>query len=128
MARVPVYAVGLVKLADRTDVDLYGLDEDPPDRVEVATTPLVPEASQAFSPAELEARIRYYSQRAGRRQELGAAPTGADARRSRAKSPARERCLGCGGELSGRSHKVYCSRACKCRAVKARWRALRKGA
>jgi len=126
--RVPVWAVGLVKLADRTDVDLYGLDEDPPDRVEVATTPLVPAAGEAFTAAELEARIRFYSQRAGRRQELGAAPVGADARRSRARPPVRERCLECGAELSGRSDRVYCSRACKCRAVKARWRALRKGA
>ena len=65
MARVPVYAVGLVKLADRTDVDLYGLDAEP-DRVEVATTPLVPEASRAFARDELEARIRRFRARAER--------------------------------------------------------------
>ena len=109
--RVPVWAVGLVKLADRTDVDLYGLDEDPPDRVEVATTPLVPAAGEAFTADELEARIRFYAERVARARY---------GRRATAE-PVKGVCRVCGAAFEGRPHKRHCSDRC-------RWKARDKGA
>ena len=125
--RVPVWAVGLVKLADRTDVDLYGLDEDPPDRVEVATTPLVPAAGEAFTADELEARIRFYAERVARELpacgESPAAPRATRARYGRRATaePVKGVCRVCGAAFEGRPHKRHCSDRC-------RWKARDKGA
>ena len=104
MARVPAWAVGLVKLADRTDVELYGLGESP-DRVAavLSRVPRVRRANAVFGPAEMEARIRAYAERAARRLPVcGGVP--------RADRPARW-CPWCLGRLGPNPQMEFCSPA-----------------
>ena len=114
--RVPAWAVGLVKLADRTDVDLYGLGGVAPVGVPVLTTPRVRPANAVFGPAELEARIRVYADRASRRLPVcGGVP--------RADRPARW-CPWCLGRLGPNPRMEFCSG--RCRKAWVRWRASRR--
>jgi predicted nucleic acid-binding Zn ribbon protein len=117
MARVPAWAVGLVKLADRTDVELYGLGESP-DRVAavLSCVPRVRRANAVFSPAELEARIRAYAGRAARRLPVCGGV-------ARAECPARW-CPWCLGRLGPNPRMEFCSG--RCRKAWARWRAARQ--
>jgi hypothetical protein len=117
MARVPAWAVGLVKLADRTDVELYGLGESP-DRVAavLSCVPRVRRANAVFSPAELEARIRAYAGRAARRLPVCGGV-------ARAECPARW-CPWCLGRLGPNPRMEFCSG--RCRKAWVRWRAARR--
>ena len=113
--RVPAWAVGLVKFADRTDVDLYGLGGDPPDRVGVALS-RVRRANAVFGPAEMEARIRAYAGRAARRLPVCGGV-------ARAECPARW-CPWCLGRLGPNPRMDFCSG--RCRKAWVRWHAARR--